>query len=87
MKYRAGFTFIDTCTETVAVNGGTPLVGPIEAVNPAGAFTESPTDCEKPPDAETEMEMVEVPPCGIVAADGLADSEYPDAVTVRSIVT
>jgi hypothetical protein len=75
MKYRAGFTFIDTCTETVAVNGGTPLVGPIEAVNPAGAFTVKPTDCENPPDAVTDMERVAVPPSGIVVVDGLAVRE------------
>jgi hypothetical protein len=59
----------------VAVKGGTPPVGPIEGVNPAGALTDKATDCEKLPDDETETEMVAVPPCGIVVTDGLADNE------------
>ncbi len=59
----------------VAVKGGTPLVGPIEAVNPPGAVTDKPTDREKLPDEDTETEMVAVPPCGIVVTDGLADNE------------
>lgn len=57
------------------MKGACPLVGAIEVVNPAGAFTDNPMGCEKLPDTVTETEIVSVPPCGIVVVDGLAVKE------------